>query len=185
MKSPTWYSSHVQSPNPNTIADAMLYLQTGAWHGFPLRGSTSTGLRQILTVNYWTKPRDPYRSFRGRTEVSEADCNPIGRTIVIVSTNQTPQSSHGLSHHQSKNTHRLAVAPTTYVRQGLPCLTSVGRDAMCGPLVDWCLRGEQCLRCVVGVEGWGKHPCRGKGKKGWGECSWKGNQEGGIWKINK
>ena len=67
------------------------------------------------TVNYWTKPRDPYRSFRGRTEVSEADCNPIGRTIV--STNQTPQSSHGLSHHKSKNTHGL-VCGTHYICKG-------------------------------------------------------------------
>jgi hypothetical protein len=28
--------------NPYTIGDAKMCLQTGAWHGYPLRGSTST-----------------------------------------------------------------------------------------------------------------------------------------------
>jgi hypothetical protein len=34
--------SHLQTPNPNTIADAKKRLLTGVWYGCSLRGSTST-----------------------------------------------------------------------------------------------------------------------------------------------
>ena len=47
--------------NPDTITDTMLCLQTGALHGCPLRGSTSSWLRQIriLTANHWTEVGAP------------------------------------------------------------------------------------------------------------------------------
>jgi hypothetical protein len=34
--------SHMQTPNPDAIADAKKCLQTGAWYSCPLRGSAST-----------------------------------------------------------------------------------------------------------------------------------------------
>ena len=37
-----WDPSHLQTPNSNTIAHAILCLQTGAWYNCPLRGSAST-----------------------------------------------------------------------------------------------------------------------------------------------
>jgi hypothetical protein len=38
---PSYNPFHLQTPNPNTIADANMCLQTGAWYGCPLRGSAS------------------------------------------------------------------------------------------------------------------------------------------------
>ena len=35
-------SSHLQTPNPDTIADATKHLLTGAWYSCPLRGLTNT-----------------------------------------------------------------------------------------------------------------------------------------------
>jgi hypothetical protein len=46
MMGPTWDSSHGRTPRPDTITDAMLCLQTGAWHGCSQRGPTSSWLRQ-------------------------------------------------------------------------------------------------------------------------------------------
>jgi hypothetical protein len=43
------------------------------------------------TGNHWPEVRHPYGRVRGRTEVAEGDCNPIGRTIV--STKWTLQNS--------------------------------------------------------------------------------------------
>ena len=45
--------SHLQTPNPGTIADAKKCLLIGAWYGRSLRGSTSTWpiQMQILTAN--------------------------------------------------------------------------------------------------------------------------------------
>jgi hypothetical protein len=40
MTGPTWNPSHGGAPNPDT--DAMMCSQTGAWHGCPLRGPTSS-----------------------------------------------------------------------------------------------------------------------------------------------
>jgi hypothetical protein len=34
--------SHMQTPNPDTIADAKKHLLTGAWYSCPLRGYAST-----------------------------------------------------------------------------------------------------------------------------------------------
>jgi hypothetical protein len=39
MTGPTWDPSHVGTPNPDT--EAILWVQTGAWYGCPLRGSAS------------------------------------------------------------------------------------------------------------------------------------------------
>jgi hypothetical protein len=43
---PTWDQTHSGvvrgAPKPNTITDAIMCLQTGAWHGCPLRGPISS-----------------------------------------------------------------------------------------------------------------------------------------------
>jgi hypothetical protein len=53
--------SHLQTPNPNTIADAKKCLLTEAWYNCPLRGSASICPIQMrmLAVNHLTKPSDP------------------------------------------------------------------------------------------------------------------------------
>ena len=58
---PTWDLSHVPASNSDTIADATLCLQTGAWYDCSPRDSTTTRMRQmkIYTGNHWTKPRNP------------------------------------------------------------------------------------------------------------------------------
>ena len=85
MTGPTWDPSHGWAPNLNTITDAMLYLQIGAWHGWPLKASTSSQLRQmqILTVDHWTEVGDPYGRVRGRFEGTERDGHLIGRTKLL------------------------------------------------------------------------------------------------------
>lgn len=57
MNSPTWESSNAQALNPDTITDAMLYLQTGTQESCPPKGSTSNFLRQIQlhTAKHWTE----------------------------------------------------------------------------------------------------------------------------------
>jgi hypothetical protein len=51
----------------------------------------------MLQANHLNEHRDHKRRVRRRTEGAEGDYNPIGRTK---STNQTPQSSQGLSNQQ-------------------------------------------------------------------------------------
>jgi hypothetical protein len=50
---PNWDVAEAEATRPNIITDAMVYLQTGAKHGCPLRCPTSIwkGQMQILTPN--------------------------------------------------------------------------------------------------------------------------------------
>ena len=125
MTGPTWDLSYGQAPNPDTITDAMLCLQTGAQHGCPLSGSTSICLKkmQTLTGIHSMEVRDLYGRLRGRVEESVGDINPI--RIATVSWN--PQSSKRLSY-QSKSTHDLAHEPWHICCRGLFCLASVEED---------------------------------------------------------
>jgi hypothetical protein len=91
-----------------------MYLQTSAWYGYPLRGSASFWLRQILTANLWTESGDPNGRVRGRAERAEGDCHPIGRKTESI--NQIPQSSQGLNH-EPKSIHGLIHGSTTYVAE--------------------------------------------------------------------
>ena len=45
----------------DSIADVLVGLQAGVWYNCPLRGSTSSWLRQIriLTANHWTEVGAP------------------------------------------------------------------------------------------------------------------------------
>jgi hypothetical protein len=81
---PTWDPLSRWAPIPDTTPDVMVFLQTEAYHGCPLRGSTSNWLRQmnVLTASFWTESGNPNGWARGRTEETEGDCNPIGRPTV-------------------------------------------------------------------------------------------------------
>jgi hypothetical protein len=96
--------SHLQPPNPNTIADAKKCLLTGDWYSCILRDSARAWPIQMLiyAARHWTEHGDLNGGARRRTEVGESICNPIGRTTIW--TNQTPQISQGLNH-QPKSTH--------------------------------------------------------------------------------
>jgi hypothetical protein len=58
---PSKDSSHIQSPNPDTIVDAKKCLLTEAWESFLLRGSPRAWeiQRRMLTANNWTEHRSP------------------------------------------------------------------------------------------------------------------------------
>jgi hypothetical protein len=67
-------------------------------------------MRQILTANHWIECGALNGGVRERNEGAEGVCNPIGRTII--STNQTLESFHGLSHQQG-----VHMAPAAYVEE--------------------------------------------------------------------
>jgi hypothetical protein len=61
--------SHLQAPNPGTIADAKKCLLTGTSYGCLLRGFASiryTAIQmQILTANHWTEPGEGLKELKG------------------------------------------------------------------------------------------------------------------------
>jgi hypothetical protein len=166
VNSPTWDLSHGQAPNPDTITDAMLCLQTGASHICPLRYSTSSWLKQIqiLIINLWNKVKDPYGRIRGRIEGAEGMA-----PLPTVSTNMDPLSSQNLIH-QPKCTYGLVCGPWHMCSRGLPCLSSVG-EVKINSVKTLCTRGED-----VGWWWWwsGKWPewmVSDQGRwDGWGAC---------------
>jgi len=122
--------SHVQPPNPVTMADAKKSLLTGAWYGCLLRGSDRALLIQMrmLAANHWTGHRDCNERVRERTEGAEWVCILIGRTTM--STNESPPtpSSQGLNH-QPKSTHGGTHSSSCICSRGWHCLASIGREA--------------------------------------------------------
>ena len=83
----------------------------------------------MLGANHQTEHREPNGGVKGRTEVAEGVCNPIGRTISI---NQSLQNSHGLNH-QPKNTHGGTHGSSYICSRGLPYLASMGGEHL-GPV---------------------------------------------------
>ena len=83
----------------------------------------------MLAAYQLTEHRDPSGGVKGRTEGTEGVCNPIGKTL---STNQTPQSSQGLSH-QPKNTHGGTHGFIYICSRGRPYLASMGWEVL-GPV---------------------------------------------------
>ena len=73
-------TSHIQSPNAETIADAKKDMLTGAWYRCLLRGSTKAWQiqREILAANHWNEHGVPNGGVVERTEVAERVSNPIG-----------------------------------------------------------------------------------------------------------
>jgi hypothetical protein len=76
-----------------------------------------------------TELRDPDGRIRGRTERTEEDCSPTGRTTI--STNQNPPT-HILNHPQ-KSTHGGTHGSSCVYSRGLPYLSSMGGEAF-GPV---------------------------------------------------
>ena len=158
------YPSYLQSPNPHTIVDAKKCLLTGAWCGYPLKGSASIWpiQIQILTANHWTG--DPDGRARGRTKGAEGDCNCIWRTI---STSWATQSSQELNHQRTED-----------------CL--IWHQWVELPLVLWRLDAR-----AVRVGEWGEeHPHRAKGERRRGGMGWRGYRgitgKGNIiWNVNE
>jgi hypothetical protein len=105
---------------------------------------------QVLIANHQTNHEFPNGGGRGRTEGAEGVCNPIGRTTI--STNQTPQSSHGLNH-QPKSTRGGTHGSRCICSRGLPYLVSMGGEAL-GPVEARCPSVGECEGTEAGV-GWG------------------------------
>ena len=76
--------SHIQTPNPETIADAKKCLLKGACNTCLLRDSARAWQiqRWILTANHCTEHSVPNGGVRLRTEGAERVCNSIGRTTI-------------------------------------------------------------------------------------------------------
>jgi hypothetical protein len=104
--------------------------------GCPLRGSTSSWLRQmqILTTYHWSEVGDFYGQVRERIEESEEDGNPIGRTAVA--TNMDPSELSETKPYTVECTWACLWPPCTYVEED--CLVwphwegELGREATFG-----------------------------------------------------
>jgi hypothetical protein len=84
MTRPTLDSSYGLATQTDTITEAIVCLQTAAWHGCPLKDPTSICLRRrlILTPSHWTEIPDSYGLIRGRIEEAEGEDNPMERSAV-------------------------------------------------------------------------------------------------------
>jgi hypothetical protein len=94
--------SHMQPPNPVTIADAKKCLLI--W----------MSPERLLAVNHQTEHGDPNGAVRGRTEGAEGVCNFIRRTTI--STNQISRAPWDLTTNQRVYI-ALPMAPATYVTE--------------------------------------------------------------------
>jgi hypothetical protein len=153
--------SHIQSPNPDTIADDKKFMLTGAWYICLLRGSSIAWQiqRQVLTANHWTEHGDLNGEVRTRTE---GVFNSIGRTTV--STNQTPQSYQGLNH-QPKSAHGGIHVSSCICDRGWSYLTSMEGGAI-GPVKVWSPSVGECLVREVRIGVWvGERPHRSRGRE--------------------
>jgi hypothetical protein len=126
----------------------MIYLQTGAWHGCPLRGPTSYWLRQaqIYTPNHWPEDGDPYDLISESIEEVKVEGNPIGRPAV--STNVEPRE---LPKTEPPTRQHTQTGPS----KGLPGLASLGKDES-NPWETWGSREREGLVVV------GEHTLGGK-----------------------
>jgi hypothetical protein len=154
MANPNWDPSHGRAPRPDTISEAMMYLQMGAWHGCLLRGPTSRWQRQkqILTPNHWTEVRDPYGWTKRKIEEAEGESIPIGRPEVSTypGPKELPETEPGA---QTDPKHKYS--------RGLPGQALVVEDVL-NPGETW---GPRELGGLVGVS----TLCRqGGGGMGWG-----------------
>jgi hypothetical protein len=70
--------SYIQTPNPDTIADAKKCLLIEAWYSYLLRSSVRALQiqRQMLATNLWNEHGIPNGGVRERTEGAEDVCNP-------------------------------------------------------------------------------------------------------------
>jgi hypothetical protein len=128
--------SHIQPPNPGTMADANKSLLTGAWYSCLLRGSAIAWQihKWMLTVIYWTEQKVPNEGARESTQGAEGVCSPIGGTSIW--TNQYPQSSFEINH-QLKKTHGGTCGSSYICSRGWPSQSSIGGEIL-GPVRALC-----------------------------------------------
>jgi hypothetical protein len=119
--------SHLQTPNPDTMADAKKHLLTGAWYSCPLRVCARAKLMWLWAANHETEHKDLNGGVRGRTEGAEGVCIPIGRNTIL--TNQTPsklpgsyqpKSAHGGTHGSSCVCNRELFTLADISERGVP-----------------------------------------------------------------
>jgi hypothetical protein len=159
----------------DTVAYALLCLQTGAWYSCLLRGSTSTWVRQmqLLKANYWIYLGNPYRRVNRRTTGAEGDCNTIGKQHYQLSGSLRAPRNYA-TNQRSYMGWSVPPQPATYVSED--CLVWPQWAGMY--LLLWFLmpadKGD--TREVLWEWVNGKHPLWGKGKQG---CS-RSLLEGGL-----
>ena len=129
-------SSHLQSPNPDTVVDANKCLLRGAWYISLLRGSASAWQIQkwMLTAIHWTEHRILNEGARERTQGAEGNCSTIGGTTIW--TNQYPQNAQGLSQ-QPKSTHGGTHGSSCICSRAWPSWTSMGGEPLCPMNALW------------------------------------------------
>ena len=129
MTAPTGDTSHIQSPNPDTIVETNMCLLTETWYSCLLRGSAIAWQIQkwMLTAMHWTEHRVPNEGARERIQGAEGVCSPIGGTTIW--TNQYPQSSLGLNH-QPKKTHGGTHSSSCICSRGQPIRSWMGSKSL-------------------------------------------------------
>jgi hypothetical protein len=129
--------SHLPSPKADIIVDDKRML-TGSWYSCPLRGSSRVWQiqRWMLTAYHWTEHEVSNGRARESNTGVEGVCSLWGR--IIISTNQTPQSSQRLNH-QLRSTHGRTYYPSHICTRAWPCWASMG-DYAHGPVKARCPR---------------------------------------------
>jgi hypothetical protein len=81
---PTWGSTHIQPPNPDTIAYARKILLIVPWYSSLLWGYANAWEIQkwMLTVIYWMEHRAPNEGARESTQGAKGVWNVIGGTTI-------------------------------------------------------------------------------------------------------
>jgi hypothetical protein len=129
---PLGYPFRKQPPNPDTMADAIMSLMTGAWYTCLLRAFVSAWQIQksMLTIIHRREHKVPIEGVRESTLGAEGVWSPIGG--ISIWTNQYPKSSLELNY-QPKKTHGGTCGSSCTCRWEWPSRPSMGGEAL-GPV---------------------------------------------------
>jgi hypothetical protein len=111
----------------DTITNAMICSQKGAYHDFPLKDSKTswTSQMKIVTANQWTEVGDPWGWMRGKLEKAEEEGDLIRRPIV--SKNLDPWDLSDTEPPTRQHT-PADLSPRTHIQQRTLGLDSVRED---------------------------------------------------------
>jgi len=86
MTSPSWKCILWEGTRAWHYYHCYAVLTLGAWRGCPLRGQTSSWMKQMQThtPNHWTKVGDCYGPIRGWIDKAEGENDPRGRPAVSI-----------------------------------------------------------------------------------------------------